>query len=74
MQPAGHFVELGEAGADALDALAGVEEGVEAEFFDSDEELIAKARYYLGNEDKRQDIAKKTADREARAALGLAVA
>ena len=27
---AGHFVELGEAGADALDALAGVEEGADA--------------------------------------------
>ena len=30
VQPAGHFVELGEAGADALDALAGIEEGVDA--------------------------------------------
>ncbi len=29
---AGHLVELGEAGADALDALAGVEEGVDAAF------------------------------------------
>ena len=32
VQAAGHFVELGEAGADALDALAGVEEGVDAAF------------------------------------------
>jgi hypothetical protein len=28
----GHFVELGEAGADALDALAGIEEGGDAAF------------------------------------------
>ena len=32
VQAAGHLVELGEAGADALDALAGVEEGVDAAF------------------------------------------
>lgn len=33
-------------------------EGVEAEFFDSDAELIAKARYYLQSEDKRRAMAK----------------
>jgi hypothetical protein len=32
VQAAGHFIELGEAGADALDALAGVEEGIDAAF------------------------------------------
>ena len=30
VQAAGHLVELGESGADALDALAGIEEGVDA--------------------------------------------
>lgn len=34
------------------------EEGVEAEFFDSDEELVVKARYYLAHEDKRRQVAK----------------
>lgn len=34
------------------------EEGVEAEFFDSDEELAAKARHYLNNEDQRRKIAR----------------
>jgi spore maturation protein CgeB len=32
-------------------------EGVEAEFFASDEELTAKARYYLENEDSRRAVA-----------------
>ena len=32
VQAAGHFVELGEAGADSLDALAGIEKGVDAAF------------------------------------------
>ena len=32
VHPAGHFVQLGEAGADALETLAGVEEGVDAAF------------------------------------------
>ena len=32
VQAAGHFIELGEAGADALDALAGIEKGVDAAF------------------------------------------
>ena len=30
MQPAGHFIELGEAGADPLDALARIEKSVDA--------------------------------------------
>lgn len=32
-------------------------EGVEAEYFDGDEELVRKAKYYLENEALRQDIA-----------------
>jgi hypothetical protein len=32
VEAAGHFVELGKAGADAFDALAGIEEGVESAF------------------------------------------
>ncbi|MBD3868992.1 MAG: glycosyltransferase [Acidobacteria bacterium] len=32
-------------------------EGVEAEFFDSDDEMIDKCRYYLANEQKRQAVA-----------------
>jgi len=32
MQPAGQLIELGEPGADPLDALAGVQEGIEAAF------------------------------------------
>ncbi len=38
-------------------------EGVEAEFFGSDEELIAKARYYLEHEDKRATLARAGHDR-----------
>ncbi len=33
------------------------QEGVEAEFFDSPEELLEKIQFYLGHEDKRQEIA-----------------
>ena len=32
VQPAGHFIQLQEAGAEALDALAGIEKGVDAAF------------------------------------------
>ncbi len=34
------------------------EEGREAEFFGSDEEMLQKVRYYLENSDKREDIAR----------------
>ncbi len=33
------------------------EEGVEAEFFGSEEELLAKCRHYLANPEERQRIA-----------------
>jgi|TARA_B110001450_G_scaffold256647_1_gene287960 spore maturation protein CgeB len=33
-------------------------EGTEAEFFDSDEELLKKARFYLSNMDRRDKVAK----------------
>jgi spore maturation protein CgeB len=33
------------------------QEGVEAEFFDSPEELLAKIQFYLDNEDKRRAMA-----------------
>ncbi len=34
------------------------EEGVEAEFFDSDDEMIEKCRFYLANEDRRLEVAR----------------
>ena len=43
------------------------EEGREAEFFDSDEELIDKARYYLGHEQVRRRVASAGRERCLRA-------
>jgi hypothetical protein len=34
-------------------------EGIEAEFFDSDDELVDKCRFYLRNDDSRQKIAER---------------
>ena len=39
------------------DHLACFEEGREAEFFSSEEEMLRKLKYYLEHDDKRQDVA-----------------
>jgi len=43
--------------------IALFEEGIEAEYFGSDEELIEKTRYYLNREDQRKRIAKSGRER-----------
>ncbi len=38
-------------------------EGVEAEFFATDEELVDKVRFYLANDEKRMEIARRGHER-----------